>query len=577
MPSHYDVDVPASSGKEVDAEETVRTHVSTFHVENNILPDTWMANVTMEVVKKQTMRGLVRIFFTSLEVQIFVTLVVIGDCFAFFWHWYLDMNNEMDDDTEDHFALIEWCVLGLCAAEALGRLIGFGFHAYCRDLWNVLDGLAILVAVIVASVFVFARLSRVLRLFRRTGWCFRMFRLVCQSRKISQGMKHKVSQNKWRYVDLAGNFDLDLSYITKEVIAMSVPTEDCIMGLYRNRLKDVVRFFRTKHPDNFRIYNACPEYPYSDTGLVKAGGKIVHFQIQDHTPPTMNQFVAFLTDACELYQQLQTAVIAVHCKGGKGRTGSLVCAWLMFFRKLSPEKALFWFARHRTDEHINNRRLCGVETPSQVRYVHQLHEYLKCSGCFNPAIPPPPLKTSTRIRLKALHFENGLIAHPAKMGRLKVLVQCGGTNVSDLVEETSCFEADVASIPLNGAVVGGDVRVSVFAEKGLKGMTALDAIKSSSNAYDAKGIKLFFLFHTDFLDLTPTHDNTNPWAVESGKFRVQVEHLDRAHKKIKKGLHAAGSSVVLLYTKEESLQDPAKAETLQDPEYFEHDVSGIVL
>lgn len=84
MPSHYDVDVPASSGKEVDAEETVRTHVSTFHIENNILPDTWMANVTMEVVKTQTMRGLVRIFFTSLELQIFVTLVVIGDCFAFF-------------------------------------------------------------------------------------------------------------------------------------------------------------------------------------------------------------------------------------------------------------------------------------------------------------------------------------------------------------------------------------------------------------------------------------------------------------------------------------------------------------
>jgi len=96
----------------------------------------------------------------------------------------------------------------------------------------------------------------VLRLLRRTGWCVRLCRTLCQGRKLSTAAKHKVTQNKSRYVDLAGNFDLDLTYIKKNttVIAMSVPTDDCIRGLYLNRLADVVRFFETKHSSSFRIY-----------------------------------------------------------------------------------------------------------------------------------------------------------------------------------------------------------------------------------------------------------------------------------------------------------------------------------
>merc|ERR1719362_2580578 len=274
----------------------------------------------------------------------------------------------------------------------------------------------------------------------------------------------------------------------------------------------------------------------------------------------MNQFVEFLTDAHEFHQGLEGGVIAVHCKGGKGRTGSLICAWLIFFRKLQPDQAMYLFARNRTDEHVNDKKLCGVETPSQVRYIRQLHTYLESTGCRDSGGPPPPLGTPIRITLKSLHFEDGLIAHPAKMGRIKVLVQCGGVNVSDLVQETDYFEADVASIPLDDSVVGGDVRISVFAEKGLKGMSALDAIKSSSNAYNARGIKLFFLFHTDFLDLTLSHGSTTPKAVEPGKFRVGVEHLDRPHKKIKKGTHVAGSSAVLHYEIAQPLQDPEKVE-----------------
>jgi len=392
----------------------------------------------------------------------------------------------------------------------------------------------IVLALCVASAAVNVRLSRVLKLLRRTGWCVRMGRTLFQGRKVRTAVKHKVSQNKSWYVDVVGNFDLDLTYISSTVI---VPTDCWKEVLYRNRLADVVRFFKTRHPGSFRIYNACPECSYQPTGFRNVDGTVKLFDIRDHTPPTMNQFVEFLTDAHEfLTKAHESAVIAVHCKGGKGRTGSLVCAWLLFSRNFSPDQALSYFANKRTDQFAN--KLCGVETPLQVRYVHQVHKYLQSTRCWDIGGPPPHLGTPTRITLTALHFEGGLIAQPAKMGRLKVLVQCGGVNISRLVKETGYFEADVMSIPLNGVVVGGDVRVSVFTEKGLKGISALNAIKDSSNAYDARGITLFFLFHTDFLDVTLTDGSSDPSA---------VERLDKAHKNVKKGKHAAGSSAVLHY------------------------------
>eukprot|EP00419_Tripos_fusus_P035506 CAMPEP_0172784942 /NCGR_PEP_ID=MMETSP1074-20121228/205192_1 /TAXON_ID=2916 /ORGANISM="Ceratium fusus, Strain PA161109" /LENGTH=695 /DNA_ID=CAMNT_0013621947 /DNA_START=21 /DNA_END=2105 /DNA_ORIENTATION=- len=608
-------------------------------LEQPTTPHSWISRLDSKMLKRQKARALLRIFVTSLEVQIITTLVVLVDGCVIVWHWLLAENDEMGDDTLTDFDIFEFIVLGIILADFLGRLVGFGVDAYCRNLWNVFDGTMVLLAVVATTMIVLTteQASEGSGAWRRVVWIARLFRLVTQGQKISNAMRHKVSRNKQRYVDLGGNFDLDLTYITPTVVAMSLPTGSCIMSLYRNPLKDVVRFFQTKHPNSFRIYNACPELPYSEAGFVKAGGSVVHFQIQDHTPPTMNQFVEFLNDVYEFRQVLESAVIAVHCKGGKGRTGSLICAWLMFFMRLSPRGALSHFAHQRTDEladrkklcgvetpsqvryiyqlhnyleslgcrethsplpplgnptrimikalhfedgliarpakmgqlkvlvqcggvnisglveetdyfEADRKKLCGVETPSQVRYVHQLHDYFESKGCLDDGSPPPPLSTPTQMMLNALHFEDGLIAHPAKMGRLKVLIQCGGANVSDLVEETDYFEADVTSIPLSGAVVSSDVRVSVFSEKRLKTSSALDAITASANAYDARGIVLFFLFHTDFMHLTPTRCfGDDSLAIEPGKFHVSVENLDKATKNIKKGTHEAGSSAVLHY------------------------------
>ncbi|KAJ0077460.1 hypothetical protein Patl1_35969 [Pistacia atlantica] len=118
--------------------------------------------------------------------------------------------------------------------------------------------------------------------------------------------RYVVSQNKRRYQE--GGFDLDMTYITENIIAMGFPAGDMssgllgyIEGFYRNHMEGVIKFFETYHKDKYKVYNLCSERLY-DASLFE--GK----------------------------QEIENVVV-VHYKGGMARTWLMISSLFLYLKR----------------------------------------------------------------------------------------------------------------------------------------------------------------------------------------------------------------------------------------------------
>ncbi|KAF1740631.1 hypothetical protein MXB_4340 [Myxobolus squamalis] len=88
--------------------------------------------------------------------------------------------------------------------------------------------------------------------------------------------------------------------------------------------------------------------------------------------PSFGLIVSFCKSVKEFLSKSEDNVIVVHCKAGKGRTGLMICCYLLFSNTVTkPCDALQLFASKRT----HNQK--GVTIPSQRRYVHYFSMLLK--------------------------------------------------------------------------------------------------------------------------------------------------------------------------------------------------------
>ena len=186
-------------------------------------------------------------------------------------------------------------------------------------------------------------------------------------------IKRLVSKQKRRFQD--SDFDLDMSYITEKVIAMGFPSTG-MEKMYRNSLTDVIKFFHSRHNDQVKIYNLCLEKDRIYNKNLFPSSKVGLFPATDHNPCPIKLILEFCIDICLYLIKNPNGVAAVHCKAGKGRTGVMICSYLVFSGLCdSSEKAFRYYARIRTK---NNT---GVTIASQKRYIKYFENFLQTNLC----------------------------------------------------------------------------------------------------------------------------------------------------------------------------------------------------
>ena len=101
-------------------------------------------------------------------------------------------------------------------------------------------------------------------------------------------------------------------------------------AFYRNSIKDTAKFLNSRHPNWYRIYNLCTERKYDDRTIFDDENVVERFMFDDHNPPVFDDIFEFTKDCYDWLSRGKDYVVAIHCKAGKGRTGVMICCYLIY-------------------------------------------------------------------------------------------------------------------------------------------------------------------------------------------------------------------------------------------------------
>ncbi|CAD7671413.1 unnamed protein product [Nyctereutes procyonoides] len=398
--------------------------------------------------------------------------------------------------------------------DVLLRVYVEGIQRYFSDILNYLDAVIIVVTLLIDIIYMFydfkflKTIPRLTILFRplRLIILIRVFHLAHQKRHLEMLTRRMVSGNKRRYKKVG--FDLDLTHVTERIIAMSFPSSGK-ESFYRNPIKEVVRFLDTKHQDHYQVYNLCSERAYDPKNFHY---RVRRVKIDDHNVPTLSEMVAFTKEVDEWMAQDDENIVAIHCKGGKGRTGTMVCAYLIASEIfITAEDSLYSFGERRTDKSTSTK-FQGVETPSQNRYVGY---FADVKNIYNMTLPPRKTLKIKKFIIYSIHGVgkgNGNDLNVQVIMQHKIIFFCSSKNCQIFHD----VETDSVIIQLSNCP------------------PLYDDVKDLPKYYD--NCPFFFWFHTSFIQNNRLYlsrselDNPHKqktWKIYRPQFAVEIYRAEQ--------------------------------------------------
>jgi len=341
-------------------------------------------------------------------------------------------------------------------------------------------------------------------------------------------IKHLVSKKKRRFIE--DGFDLDLAYIKPNIIAMGFPSEN-LEGVYRNHLDDVHRFLELKHRDKYKVYNLCSEKNYDP---VKFGNRVSQYGFDDHNAPPFELIRPCCADMAKWLDAHEDNVAIVHCKAGKGRTGVMICAYLLYKHYFkSAIEAMDYYAEARTQ----NKK--GVTIPSQRRYITYFSYYVRNNYDY---VPKTILLNSVTF-IGVPTFNSGTCCPSLIIFQTKVMLY--KSKSMEVQKNQSEIPMDIGH---NSIPICGDIRIDVFHKDFLK-----------------KERMLVFWFNTYFLERGVSFTQPDGGGVkempqqENGdrviEYTINKLYLDKANKDKKDKLFPENFAVRLNITIPQSTTD----------------------
>ena len=363
-----------------------------------------------------------------------------------------------------------------------------------------------------------------------------------------------ISQGRERTDD--GEFDLDLTYITPRLMAMGLPAEG-LTAAYRNPIDDVVGYLEKHHANGFMLYNPS-EIAY-DTE--KFSDQVLNFGFKDHHAPPLALLYTIASSIHGWLAADAANVACIHCRAGKGRTGTIISAYLLFSGLVSSaQEALDYYAymraRRRKGGQVTNpcqrnavamfeavvyRGVPVADFPRRLLRVvlHGLPPALSTSRGFRPYIevydaPGGTLLASTRREVSVMEH------YLAADGPQTMVIDLTDVSDADAVESVSTPAADDESAPpvlgaLQGVAIAGDLYLRVLHAAGPRTL----ALRRFPDTY------LFRLqAHTAFMEpvvrLTKAEldDGRKDDRLDDG-FEVELISVSEAEARMPEGVPAA--------------------------------------